>query len=151
MNDEIITSSDVEARFTSLVAEQALPDDLEPDEARRVILRRLIEQHLILQEAGKQEVEVRREEIDERLDAIRKRFDSEEEFRTSMAASGLTIKDLKDEIRKQFMVQKIIDGKVRGTLSMLSCARAGTSSKSGSVGFGARRRSSHIAPRRSIT
>lgn len=118
VNDEVITDADVIAYANALREER--PDDaaLDPQsvEMQRVVLRRLIEQRLILQEAKRAGIIVETDEILERLNALRSHFDSDEEFERSLAESRLTKEQLKEKIRDQFMVQHLIDTRVRSTI-----------------------------------
>lgn len=118
VNDEVITEADVTAYANALREER--PDNAAPDshsvEMQRVVLRRLIEQRLILQEAKRAGIAVGTEEILERLDALRSRFDSDEAFERSLTESNLTKEQLKEKVREQLMVQHLIDAKVRSAV-----------------------------------
>jgi parvulin-like peptidyl-prolyl isomerase len=87
-----------------------------PQEVVQQALQRLIEKRLILQEARRAGIAISGDEIAERLQTLRNRFPSEEAFRASLAESGVTREQLKEQIREQLMVERIINDKVRSTI-----------------------------------
>ncbi len=115
VNEDVITEADVSAHASALLADQSLPESSDADtlEMERVALRRLIEQRLILQEAKRAQITAGAEEVLSRLDTVRGRFESEEAFETSLASAGMTKERLKESLREQLMVQRLIDTKVR--------------------------------------
>lgn len=118
VNDDVITNADVAAYLNALREDQDAPSPLQPDTpaVERMALQRLVEEHLILQEAKRLEVRVDPEEVLERYNAFRNRFGSDALFRRSLAESALSEEQLKRKIREQFMVQRVIDAKVRSTI-----------------------------------
>lgn len=118
VNDDVITEADVLASTNALLEQQHdSPASESPSgEIRRVALGRLIEQHLLLQEAKRENITVASDEVLERLDALRRRFHSDEEFEQSLADSHLTIEPLKEKLRDQLMVQRLIDAKIRAAI-----------------------------------
>jgi parvulin-like peptidyl-prolyl isomerase len=119
VNDEVITEADVTSHVAALLEAQDAPP-VTPDtvEMREVVLRRLIEQRLMLQEAKRAGVAVSSEEILERLEEMRGRFESEEQFRLSLKETGLSEELLKEKIREQLLVQHLIETQVRATITI---------------------------------
>jgi len=120
VNDEVITEADVTSHVAALLEAEQTPAmvDAESVEMREVVLRRLIEQRLMLQEAKRAGVAIRSEEILERLDELRGRFASEEEFRGSLAQASLSEEQLKEKTREQLLVQRLIDQQVRSKITV---------------------------------
>jgi parvulin-like peptidyl-prolyl isomerase len=118
VNDEIITEADVVAHVRSILEEHDLPDPTQAEslEVQMMVLRNLIEQRLILQEAKKLGVIVGPEETAQRLEALRARAGSEEQFQQRLAESSLTEEALREKIRDQLLVQRVIEAKVRSTI-----------------------------------
>ena len=116
VNDDVITEADVDDHLNSLLEQQDAGTNPNPGDLRQAVLRRLIEQRLILQEAKREGIEVNTDEIAERLEEMKKRFDSEEAFQQELAASGLSKESLKEQIRDQLMMQRVIDKKVRSAI-----------------------------------
>ena len=117
VNDEAITAADVEEHLNTLLdQQQAAPANADPEQMRQAILRRLIEQRLILQEARRSGIVVNMDEIAKRLDELRSQFDSDEGFQQSLEAAHLSRERLKEQLRDQLMVQRVIDTDVRSTI-----------------------------------
>jgi len=118
VNDDVITEADVEAYLAVLLEEQEAPPGADPARLREVVLRRLIEQRVILQEARRQGVKIDPEAVTQRLEEIRQRFESEDAFQRSLDESNLPVERLKEQLRDQLMVQRLIDLKVRATITV---------------------------------
>lgn len=118
VNDTVITEADVAAQVHSILDEQGLPDPTETEslEMHMMVLRHLIEQRLILQEAKKLGITVGSDEVAQRLDVLRSRAGSEAQFQQRLADSSLTEEELREKIREQLMVQRVVDAKVRSTI-----------------------------------
>ena len=120
VNDEVITEADVTSRVSELLDAQPPNAPETPDAAgvHQAILRHLIEQRLILQEAKRLNIAVGAEAIDNRLEKIREKFESDEALTEALTRSDLTKEGLKEQIRQQLMVDRLIDTKVRSTISV---------------------------------
>ena len=72
------------------------------------VLEQMINEIIIQQEAKKQKIEVKPEEIDEKIDEIKKRFPSEETFEQQLAQSGMTIEKLRQQFESQILMEKLV-------------------------------------------
>jgi len=114
VNDEILTEADVEMRMHAF--QDGLPEeakDLPPEKIRGAVLIRLIEERLMYQEAKRLGVTVNAEEVSAELEAMRRTIGSEEDLRQALADAGLSKEGLKEQLRDQLMVKKIIGARVR--------------------------------------
>ena len=120
VNEDVITEADVTSHVQALLNDQEgqAPQETGSMEMHQAVLRRLIEQRLMLQEAKRSGTSVSPDEISRRVEEIRKRFASEEEFQRSLAESGIWEEQLKEQIRDQLAIQAIIDAKVRATITV---------------------------------
>ncbi len=114
VNDEIITLSDLNAAVAQIrlsVEASARGQDTEKvlEEARRIMLGRLIDDSLLEQEAKKTGIVVRDEEVMETINNIlsQKRA-SMEDLLKSIAKEGLGFDGYKKELRSQIMKMKLI-------------------------------------------
>lgn len=117
VNDDIITQSELEESMLPFIADYRLRYGEEEfmdkvDEARQDALNRLIEEKLILQEAKRRKITVDEQEIEERLEHVKSRFNSEEEFRQMLEDSGITMAKLKQRYEEQIMMRKLVNGLV---------------------------------------
>jgi len=81
--------------------------------ARRQALEQLIERKILLQEAKSRKIKIRAERVDRRLEAIRKRFASEKEFRQALRKENLTETGLRKRIKEDLMISVLMDREVR--------------------------------------
>lgn len=123
VNEDIITESELKESMLPFIADYRLrygEEGLEQkmDEARQDALNRLIEEKLIFQEAKKRKVMVDDFEIQERLEDVKQRFDSDEEFYKAISASGVTIARLKKKYEEQIMMRKLVNGIIASRVSI---------------------------------
>ncbi len=120
VNDDVITEADVTSRVSELLDAQPPTTANTPDAAgvHQAMLRHLIEQRLILQEAKRLNITIGADAIDDRFEKIREKFDSDEALTAALTQSVLTKEGLKEQIRQQLMVDRLIDAKVRSTISV---------------------------------
>ncbi len=118
VNDDVVTTADVVAQVSSLLADSQHAPESEEEAVKihAAVLGQLIEQRLILQEAKKMGTLVTSDEVGARLKEIRGRFPSEDEYRASIAKTQLSEEQLKEHVRNQLMVQHAVDAKVRAKI-----------------------------------
>ena len=108
VNDDVITEADL-TQFEE-------PSGQPHQDMRALILQRLIEHRLMLQEAKRVGLTVDPEDINDQITALRQQFHAEEEFQQSLADSGVSKEQLKQRIRDQLMVRKVVDAAVRSKI-----------------------------------
>ena len=114
VNDDVITDAELAQQLREVIEDRGRqPTDEERRQLQRALLGQLVERKLMLQEAKRLEVPIGANHVTDRLNTIRQRYASEEEFRQSLATSGVTEEQLKEDVRKQLMVQWVIEAKVR--------------------------------------
>ena len=123
VDDEIITQSEVEESLASFIADYKIRYGEEEtrqrlEEAKGDALNRLIEEKLILQQAKKRGIQVNESEVNVRLQQVRDKFNSEEEFLMLLSESGLTITKLKDKYRAQLMMKTMINGIIQYNIAV---------------------------------
>ncbi len=118
VNDAVITHADVAEEVNGVLAEQDTPTLGSQDAGRlqQAVLDRLIDRQLLLQEAKRVGVTLGSDEVIQRLELIRQRFGSEEAFQQSLRESQTSEEELKEHIRDQLLVQKLIEAKIRSTI-----------------------------------
>lgn len=117
VNDEILTEADVESRMSVFV--DGVPESakgLSVEQMRGAVLVRMIEERLMHQEAKRLGVTVDAEEVAAQLEEMRRSIGSEEKMRQVLADVGLSKEGLKQQLREQLMVKKIIGGMVRANI-----------------------------------
>lgn len=119
VNDDVITEAELAAHTRAFLGERpGAPTDERALQARRSILRRLIEDRLVLQEAKRLEYAVTVDELDAKITDIHRRFESDAEFQASLAESGITLEQYRQQLREQLLTQKAIDAQVRDRITI---------------------------------
>lgn len=122
VNDEVITIKDlkdyVHKTYISLVAKGIKEKKIKSimKELEYNGLNKLIEDKLIVSRANEVGLEVKDKLIDIKIDDIKKRYSSEQEFIDSLVANGATISDLRNKTLEQLKIQYIIDFEVRSKI-----------------------------------
>ena len=81
-------------------------------------LNYLIEETLLLQKARQEHLKIKEEIVDKELEGIKKRFPSEEDFYRQLQKENLTAHQLKKNLEKQLLIQKLIRREVIGRVSV---------------------------------
>lgn len=119
VNDAVITEAEVVAHANAMLNDaEAIPEDADPADVHQAVLKHLIEQQVILQEAKRAAIAIHPEEVAERLGRFRQGFDSEEAFQQSLVDAGVTEEQLKQTVRDQLLVHRVIEVQVRSAISV---------------------------------
>ena len=81
-------------------------------------LNYLIEETLLLQKARQEHLKIKEEIVDKELEGIKKRFPSEEDFYQQLQKENLTAHQLKKNLEKQLLIQKLIRREIIGRVSV---------------------------------
>lgn len=118
VNDEVITQAELDA-FLRPIYEQYHKDYSGEElmkimnDARLKILNQMIEDKLVYQEAVQQGIEVKDEEIEKELDEFKKKMDKSDNLDLALEREGMTMKTLRDRLRKQAMIRQLHDREIR--------------------------------------
>jgi foldase protein PrsA len=104
VNGEAISWAQVDAEVARAAAQFGMDTksaefEKQRAEISKAVLDQLIATRLILQEARKRNITATEKEVDEQLDAIKKRFPTEAEFNTALTRNGFTLASLREIIR----------------------------------------------------
>ena len=119
VNADIITEAELSAITKAFIAELPPPvSEAQARQARQAMLRRLVEDRLVLQEARRLGLAVTTDEIDAKIAEVRGRFSSDEEFRDSLEASGVTLEQFRQRLKDQLLSRKVVDERVRARITI---------------------------------
>ena len=76
---------------------------------KKNILDQLIDYELLYQQAQKEKVKIHNDEINLEIDKIKDNFSSPEEFNEGLKANNITLVQLKDDIKRQLMINSILE------------------------------------------
>src|SRR5665648_732959 len=76
---------------------------------KKNILNQLIDYELLYQQAQKEKVKISSDEINLEIDKIKDNFSSPEEFDAALNANNLTLVQIKENIKRQLMINKVLE------------------------------------------
>lgn len=121
VNDRAITSSDLDTYCQVLSYRLAGNQDIIPDRTggfREESLKRLVEDTLILEQAKKEDIEIPRAVVDDKLRQMIAAYPTREEFERSLIEKGLNITLLKEKITEQYLMRQIINRYVKAFVNI---------------------------------
>jgi parvulin-like peptidyl-prolyl isomerase len=123
VNGEIVTSQELDqilrplyAKYKRVYSGEDLAKRME--EARKDAISQLVERKLVLQEAKKKNVQAEEKDIETRLKQIRSKFDSEDEFYYALEREGMSLDQLRENIKEQLVVRTLTRQQVAGSASV---------------------------------
>ena len=122
VNDELITLKELkdyaQSTYVSLVAEGLSDAQIQGEmkDMEESGLNKLIEDKLILSKANLIGINVREGIIDERVNEVKERYDSEQLLIDALVKNGATMTDLRNKIRDQFKTKFIVDHEVKSKI-----------------------------------
>ena len=119
VNGEEIKRAELQDAIASLEGQAGRPvPPEERDQVFRAVLDQLVTGHVLLQESRTRNVTVPDAEIDARIGELRQRFASEDEFKKALASRNLTLDRIREELRKQLVIEKMIEAEVTPQVSV---------------------------------
>jgi parvulin-like peptidyl-prolyl isomerase len=119
VDNDVITAKDFQdymrGLFSQLKIEGRTDSEIQDvlGEYQNKGVEQLIEDRLILVEANRQGMKIRPQVVDERLDEIKKRYGSFQEFISEISKEGITVSDIRKKIEDQFKARYIVTKDVR--------------------------------------
>ncbi len=81
------------------------------DEMEQKVLEDLINRELLYQECSKQDIKVKKEDVDKNLEHLRKQYSTELEFMETLEKRELTREKLRDKIKREIAIKQLIRDK----------------------------------------
>jgi len=119
VNDGVITYKDLMDYVKSIVTRMHLEGRSRNEIESRIEaleksgLEKLIETRLIITEADTLGMEIDKRAVDTRIDEIKERYDSEDQFLEAIIAQGASVSDMRAKIEDEFKVKYLVDMEVR--------------------------------------
>lgn len=119
VNGEEIKKAELQDAITSLEGQAGRPVPAEErDQVFRAVLNQLVTGHVLLQESRTRKVTVADTEIEAKIGELRQRFPTEDEFKKALASRNLTVEKIREELRKQLVIEKMIETEVTPQVSV---------------------------------
>lgn len=119
VNDDVITLQDLhdylQAMYMQLISEGKSKSQIEKTMANYEAngLNRLIEDKLLVNEANQKGMTIRPKAIDDRINEIKRRYPTEEEFMDAIISQGMTYTDLRNKITDQIKAKYVVEFEVK--------------------------------------
>lgn len=120
VNEDIITTTDLNDRIALTMAMAAMPNDPKLiEQLRGQTLRSLVDERLQAQEAERLSILVERKEIEQAVRTIEKGRDRPAgSLEAALETGGLSVDSFREQIRSQIRWQKIVQRKIRREVSV---------------------------------
>ena len=121
VGDEVITESELDKmvrlwQYNPVKRLELTDKDLNEGEIKKRALERLIEEKLLYLKAKENDITVPADAVERRIEQIKSRYNTEEDFIDSLKESHLTLQELYDLIERQLMVRKVVSKYVRSRI-----------------------------------
>ncbi|MFH1239412.1 MAG: peptidylprolyl isomerase, partial [bacterium] len=81
------------------------------------VLNQMIEEKILLQEAGKKKIKITEVDVDQGLKELKKSFNSEEDFQAELKRQKMTEKELRKKVKDSLSVKKLIEQEVEAKVT----------------------------------
>lgn len=120
VDDEVVTSLDLDRAIRRLKMDMARMEAMQrgggvpPAQIRRMALERMVDEKIFAKEVKKSGLLVSDEELDHYINRIKQSNKlSEEDFVASLSRQGMTLKEYRDDLRRDILKQRLINQQVR--------------------------------------
>lgn len=118
VNGKQIMRADVEKAFRSRVnADAPNPSQEEASSLKLNILDELVNSEILLERAGKMNLVATDAEVEDKFTESKSPY-TEEEFQKKLRDTGLTVEDLKSDIRRQVSIEKLLNREILAKISI---------------------------------
>lgn len=118
VNSDVITDEELGIFMKVTNMESADIPKGDPQELRRMFLDRLVEDRLMYQEAVRTGLKAEETAIEDRIKDMKLRVGSERAFDLALRSQGLSINDLRQKFREQYLVYQIIQSEVKAKVQV---------------------------------
>ncbi len=118
VNNKEIKMAEVEKLFQNKVKQSGqLPSSEEAQTLRLDILRQLINDEILMQQAAKEKLEATDAEINTKFTNLKKNF-TEERFQQFLKEQGVSVDDVRAELRKSSTIEKLYNKEITSKISV---------------------------------
>lgn len=114
VNEDVITEDELKLFVKMLGAdEQGAYVKIKPPDLKKMLLDRIIEDRLIIQEAKRLKIAPDEKMVQARIEEIQARAGGQAEFEAALRAEGITLKELREKLANQLLVYLVIEREVK--------------------------------------
>ena len=127
VNDRIATLYDFEQRKADMQAQLLHQQDMPLEQRREVlnhlgttVFRDMFEELLLMSRADQADVKISAEDIASSISRMRENYklDTDEQFQAALAQSGMTLDQLRDQVRRNLTMQTVISREVQAKIEI---------------------------------
>jgi parvulin-like peptidyl-prolyl isomerase len=115
VNSDVITEEELNTfmKLSQMDSEESEAQNASPEEKRKRLLERMIEDRLVLQEAKRLGIKPDEKMVDDRIQKIRDQAGGELAFQEALKQEGISLKDLREKLTNQLLVFMAVQQQVR--------------------------------------
>ncbi len=117
VNGHPILRQDVDRYYRSQFSQQKPPSSQEADILKLNILDELIDNELLLEQARKLGLEATESEVEQKFAQLREPY-SDADFQRQLTERGITVDDLKNDLRERITIQRLMDREINSKVSV---------------------------------
>jgi peptidyl-prolyl cis-trans isomerase SurA len=120
VNSRIITQSTLDTRVEQTAREAGTPETLRGEELRKSLMEELVNESLLEDRARDLDVITTDGDIEEQIKHLKEQnqVTTDEEFAKALAASGLTVDRLREQLKKTLTVQRVVGREVNSKVDL---------------------------------
>jgi parvulin-like peptidyl-prolyl isomerase len=120
VNSRIITQSQFDARIEQNIRENGAPPAAQREEFKKTVMEELVNEALLEDRAKELDLITTDQEIEDQVKRLKEQNNvkSDEEFEKSLAASGLTIDRLREQLRRSQTLQRVVGREVQAKVDL---------------------------------
>lgn len=120
VNSRIITQSQFDARIEQNIRENGAPPAAQVEALKKSVMEELVNEALLEDRARELDLITTDQEIEDQIKRLKEQNNvkSDEEFEKSLAASGLTIDRLRDQLRRSQTLQRVVGREVQAKVDL---------------------------------
>ncbi len=120
VNSRVITQSQFDARIEQNIRENGAPPAAQREDFKKSVMEELVNEALLEDRARELDLITTDQEIEDQIKRLKEQNNvkSDEEFEKSLAASGLTIDRLRDQLRRSQTLQRVVGREVQAKVDL---------------------------------
>lgn len=119
VNGDVITQEELDLfmKMAQMDKEEGLPQE-NPEELKKELLNRLIEDRLILQEAKTLQLKIDESLVEDRIRDVKQRAGGESAFNEALRNQGFSLTELREKIVNQLLIYNVIQKEVKAKVNV---------------------------------
>lgn len=113
VNEDVITEDELNLFMRMLGSEEGDFAQIDPVAFKKMLLNRMIEDRLILQEAKRLELKPDEKIIEDRIKDIKQKAGSDRAFEEALKSEGISLNEIREKLKNQLLIYLVIEKEVK--------------------------------------